>query len=75
MIEFIEANLAWFIIGLILFDIFLLFEIGSVSSSVRNLGQIVGNKVDMMDSELYELRRRLEAIEGENNHEQRNGYG
>jgi hypothetical protein len=72
MIEFIETNLAWFIIGLIIFDIFLLFEIGSASGGSRRVANLIANKVDDMDSELYELRRRLEDIEGENNHERRN---
>ena len=71
MIEFIEANLAWFIIGLIIFDIFLLFEIESLRKDVTRgasrLGNVIANKVDDMDSELYELRRRLDDIEGRNN--------
>ena len=64
MIEFIEANLAWFIIGLILFDIYLLFDIAIYTDrATARLGMAAGQYIEDLKSEVEELKSRIDDIQ------------
>ena len=63
MIEFIEANIAWFIIGLILFELYV-FDIATAAQrSHQALGMIAGKQIDDLRSEIYKLEDRLAEIQ------------
>lgn len=66
MIEFIEANIAWFIIGLILFELYV-FDIATTAERSRvATAMAAGRLIDDLKSEIEELKNRIDDIQNNN---------
>ena len=63
MIEFIESNMAWFIVGLIVFDVYMLIEINLTGNWIRNVDINSINRDSRTGEEIYQLEQRLDNLE------------
>ena len=63
MFDFIEANVAWFIIGIILFELFV-FDIATTAERSRvSLAMAADQKINNLRSEIEKLEDRLAEIQ------------
>ena len=63
MFDFIEANVAWFIIGIILFELFV-FDIATTTERSRvSLAMAADQKINNLRSEIEKLEDRLAEIQ------------